>query len=161
MDNLNKHIAIYKEQLNRGDIVIAYNALVKFVMKLRVDLSKKHQKIYAFSTILHGYMDYTYFYYSNDFLKSKQLKFGLVLNHLHMQFELWLLGNTISVQKQYWQLLKATKWSADKPVMPKYAILEVTLVETPDFNNLNVLAEQITTRMTNVSSEILDNIKTL
>jgi uncharacterized protein YheU (UPF0270 family) len=31
MKNLNHYVAIYKEQLNKGDILIAYNELVKFV----------------------------------------------------------------------------------------------------------------------------------
>lgn len=40
MENLNKYVSIYKEQLEKGEILIAYNELVKFVMKLRTDLIK-------------------------------------------------------------------------------------------------------------------------
>ena len=76
MKSLNDYVAIYKEQLEKGDILIAYNQLVKFVMKLRVDFIKNLSDQYSFSGILHGYMDYTYFYYTNDFLKSKKLKLG-------------------------------------------------------------------------------------
>ncbi|MBU3011114.1 hypothetical protein KO506_06850 [Polaribacter vadi] len=161
MENLNKYVSIYKEQLEKGDILIAYNELVKFVMKLRTDFIKSLSDQYSFAGILHGYMDYTYFYYSNDFLKSKKLKLGLVLNHLEMRFEVWLLGNTIPNQKKYWELLKATKWNKDKTEMPKYSILETTLVENPDFNNLNALTEQIENEMIKVSDEILDYLKTL
>lgn len=161
MENLNKYVAIYKEQLEKGDILIAYNELVKFVMKLRTEFIKTLSDQYSFAGILHGYMDYTYFYYSNDFLKSKKLKLALVLNHLEMRFEIWLLGNTIPNQKKYWELLKATKWNKDKMEMPKYSILEITLVENPDFNNLNALTEQIETKMIKVSDEILDYLKTL
>lgn len=32
MENLSKYVSIYKEQLNKGDILIAYIELVKFVM---------------------------------------------------------------------------------------------------------------------------------
>lgn len=161
MENLNKYVAIYKEQLNKGDILIAYNGLVRFVMKLRTDFIKNLSYQYSFAGILHGYMDYTYFYYSNDFLKSKKLKFGLVLNHLEMRFEIWLLGNTVPMQKKYWDLLKTTKWNRDKAEMPKYSILETTLVENPDFNNLNVLSELIEKKLTQVSDEILDYLKKL
>lgn len=132
MENLNKYVSIYKEQLKKGDILIAYNELVKFVMKLRVDFIKRLSDEYSFAGILHGYMDYTYFYYSNDFLKSKNLKFGLVLNHLEMRFEIWLLGNTIPIQKKYWELLKTTKWNQGNTEMPKYSISETILVEDPD-----------------------------
>tara|TARA_R110000868_G_scaffold147163_1_gene368409 strand:+ start:3438 stop:3926 length:489 start_codon:yes stop_codon:yes gene_type:complete len=161
MENLNKYVSIYKEQLNKGDILIAYNELVKFVMKLRTVFIKNLCGQYTFTGILHGYMDYTYFYYSNDFLKSKNLKLGLVLNHLEMRFEVWLLGNTKPIQKKYWELLKRTKWNKDKTVMPKYSILEAPLVENPDFNNLNALTKEIENGMIKVSDDILGYLKTL
>ena len=161
MEDLNKYVSIYKEQLNKGDILIAYKELVKFVMKLRTDFNKSLSDQYSFAGILHGYMDYTYFYYSNDFLKGKKLKLGFVLNHLEMRFEIWLLGNTIPNQKKYWELLKTTKWNKDKTEMPKYSILETILVENPDFNNLNALTEQLETKMIKVSDEILDYLKIL
>lgn len=159
MENLNKYVSIYKEQLNKGDILIAYNELVKFVMKLRTDLIKDLSHKYAFAGILHGYMDYTYFYYSNDYLKSKKLKFGLVLNHLEMRFEVWLLGGTLPVQKKYWELSKNTKWNKNRVEMPNYSILEAVLVENPDFDNLDMLTEQIENEMIKVSDEILDYLK--
>ncbi|MBC9798453.1 DUF7000 family protein [Sinomicrobium weinanense] len=65
------------------------------------------------------------------------------------------------IQKKYWELLKNTKWSKEKTEMPKYSILEMTLVENPDFNNLDKLAERIETKMIEASSEILDYLTTL
>lgn len=130
MKNLNYYVAKYKEQLEKGDILIAYNALVKFVMKLRVDFIKNLSDQYSFTGILHGYMDYTYFYYTNDFLKSKKLKLGLILNHVEMRFEIWLLGNTVKVQKEYWELLKNSEWNKNNSEMPKYSILEAIIEES-------------------------------
>lgn len=159
MDDLNKYVAIYKEQLAKGDILIAYNGLVKFVMKLRTDFIKNLSNKYTFAGILHGYMDYTYFYFSNDLLKSKKLKFALVLNHLEMTFEIWLLGNTLSVQKTYWELLKMSKWNESRSEMPKYSVLEATLVSHPDFNNLDKLSKQIEDQMLQVSRDIISTLK--
>lgn len=161
MKNLNHYIAIYKEQLDKGDILIAYNQLVKFVMELRVDFIKNLSEQYSFTGILHGYMDYTYFYYSNEFLKNKKLKLGLVLNHLEMRFEIWLVGNTISIQKEYWDLLKESKWNKDKKEMPKYSILEAVIENKPDFDNLRSLAEKIEKRLIEESDEIIEKIKLL
>ncbi|MCE4564405.1 hypothetical protein INQ51_08795 [Maribellus sp. CM-23] len=161
MKDLNKYVSIYQDQLKKGDILIAYNELVKLVMNLRTEFIKTLSDQYSFAGILHGYMDFTYFYYSNDFLKSKKLKFGLVLNHLDMRFEIWLLGNTIPIQKKYWELLKKTEWNKGKMEMPKYSILETNLVENPDFNNLDKLTEQIKTKMIQTSDEILDYLRTL
>ena len=130
-------------------------------MNLRTTFIKRLSDKYSFSGILHGYMDYTYFYYSNDFLKTKKLKLGLVLNHLEMRFEVWLLGNTKPIQKKYWELSKNTKWNNNKNEMSEYSILEAILVEKPDFNNLDKLTEQIETKMIKASEEILDYLKTL
>ena len=88
MKNLNKYVLVYQDQLKKGDILIAYNELTKFVMNLRTEFIKTLSDQYSFAGILHGYLDFTYFYYSNDFLKSKKLKFGLVLNHVEMRFEI-------------------------------------------------------------------------
>ena len=67
MKNLNDIVAVYQEELRKGDILIAYNELVKFVMTTRTELLKNLADQYSFAKILHGYMDYTYFYYTNDF----------------------------------------------------------------------------------------------
>lgn len=161
MKNLNKYVSIYQDQLKKGDILIAYNELVKFVMNLRTEFTKTLSDQYSFAGILHGYLDYTYFYYSNDFLISEKLKFGLVLNHVEMRFEIWLLGNTKPIQKKYWELLKNTKWNKEKIEMPKYSVLEMTLIEDPDFNNLDKLTEQIEIKMSKASDEILDFLKAM
>lgn len=161
MNNLNHYVAIYKEQLNKGDILIAYNELVKFVMKLRTDFIKNLSDKYSFSGILHGYMDYTYFYYTNDFLKSKKLKLGLVLNHLEMRFEIWLLGNTASVQKEYWNLLKNSKWNKEKTEMPKYSILEAIIEKEPNFDELPLLSQKIEKGLVQTSDEIINAINNL
>ena len=159
MRNLNDIVAVYQEELRKGDILIAYNELVKFVMNTRTELVKKLEHQYSFAKILHGYMDYTYFYYSNDFLKSKKLKFGLVLNHLEMRFEVWLLGNTIPIQKEYWNLLKSTKWNKDKIEMPQYSILEAVIVNNPNFNNLDLLSKEIHKEMLQVTDEVIGILK--
>ena len=161
MKNLNHYVSIYKEQLDKGDILIAYNELVKFAMKLRVNFVKNLSEQYSFTGLLHGYLDYTYFYYSNKFLKNRKLKLGLVLNHLEMRFEIWLLGNTLSVQKEYWNLLKTSKWNKDKKEMPQYSILEVILENRPDFNDLPLLSQKLENKLIGVSDEIINTIKKL
>lgn len=161
MKNLNQYVAVYQEQLKKGDILVAYNELVKFIMKLRSTFNKSLSNKFSFSGILHGYMDYTYFYYSNDFLKSKKLKLGLVLNHLEMRFEIWLLGNTIPIQKKYWDLLKTSKWNIDKKEMPKYSILEAVIENNPNFDDLPMLSENIEKKLIKVSDEIIAHLKNM
>jgi len=159
MKDLNHYVNIYKEQLQKGDILIAYNELVKFVMKLRTDFIKSLSDQYSFAGILHGYMDYTYFYYSNEFLKKRKLKLSLVLNHKKMQFEVWLLGQTIPIQEKYWGYFKATKWNKNRTTRPQYSILEAVLIVHPDFNDLEKLSKQIEDQLELVTDEIIQDVK--
>ncbi|MBT3180121.1 MAG: hypothetical protein HOB40_08995 [Candidatus Marinimicrobia bacterium] len=161
MKDFNKYVSIYKDQLDKGNIQKAYTGLVKYVMKLKTIFAKDLSDKFTIGNILRGYMDYTYFYFSNDYLKKNKLKFGLVLNHEKMRFEIWLLGQTIDIQKKYWKLLKTTEWNKDKTEMPKYSVIETVLVENPDFNNLELLTEKIKNRAIQISDEITDYLKTI
>lgn len=159
MKDLNHYVDLYKEQLKKGDIQKAYLGLVKYVTTLGTTLSKNLSDRYSFGSLFQGYMDYTYFYYANDFLKKRKLKMGLVLNHTEMQFEIWLLGQTIRIQEKYWQYFKATKWNKDRTTKPRYSILETVLIRKPDFNDLNKLSQQIEAKLVLVSDEIIEDIK--
>lgn len=159
MKDFNYYVNSYVEQLKKGDIQEAYTGLVKYVTTLGTTLSRNLSETYSFGSLFQGYMDYTYFYYSNDFLKKRKLKLGLVLNHTKMQFEIWLLGQTITIQGRYWEYFKATKWNKDRTTKPQYSILEAVLIENPNFNDLDSLTMAIQERLIVISSEIIDNIK--
>jgi len=156
--NLNYFVSAYKELLKNGDIQVAYAELVKYVQKLKTTFSKDLGDTYSFGNVFQGYMDYTYFYLSNDFLKDKKLKLGLVFNHNHVRFEAWLLGQTKDIQEKYWKLLKNTKWINDSE-MPKYSIFEVILVDNPDFNDLDTLTENIKNKLISIAEDISTSIQ--
>ena len=121
--DLNYFVSVYKELLDKGEVQVAYAELVKYIQRLKTTLSKKLDDEYSFGNVFQGYMDYTYFYISNDFLKNKNLKIGLVFNHNEVRFEIWLLGQTKDVQEKYWKLLKNTKWIKNAEI-PQYSIFE-------------------------------------
>ena len=160
MKTLNDYVSAYKHQLEIGDIQEAYVELVKYVTRLGTFFSKNLSGSYSFGTPFQGYMDYTYFYYSNDFLKKRKLKMGLVLNHKKMQFEVWLLGQTIPIQEKYWEYFKSTKWNKNRTTKPQYSILETVLIAAPDFNDLEELSTQIQESLILVTDEILQDIET-
>lgn len=159
MKDFNHYVDKYKEQLDKGDIQEAYVGLVKYVTRLGTILSKNLSEHYSFGSLFQGYMDYTYFYYSNAFLKKRKLKMGLVLNHTKMQFEIWLLGQTIPIQEKYWEYFKLTKWNKDRMTRPKYSILETVLIEKPNFNDLEKLSKQIENKLTSITDDIIEDIK--
>ncbi|QYS89684.1 DUF7000 family protein [Flavobacterium davisii] len=158
MKDLNYFIDKYKEQLNKGDIQEAYVGLVKYITGLRNYLSNNIGDTYSFGSIFQGYMDYTYFYYTNDFLKERKLKMGLVLNHPKMQFEIWLLGRTIPIQEKHWEYFKLTKWNKNRITKPQYSILEAILIDKPNFNDLEKLTKQIEEKLISITDEIIEDI---
>lgn len=141
--DFNGYIASYKAALKGGEVQTAYEKLVKYVMTLKSEYEKAFPGQFSFGNVSPGYMDFTYFPYYNDFLQTQKLRFGIVLNHQSMRFELWLMGRNIGIQKKYWELLKHTEWNKEQLTMPKYSVLEVVLVETPDFNELSLLSSDI------------------
>lgn len=158
---LSNYITIYQEQLEKRNIQIAYETLVKYVMSLKVRCKKSFTKDYSFGNVSPGYMDYTYFPFFNSFLREMKLRFGIVLNHKNMRFELWLMGQNSEVQIKYWELLKNIIWSKNQTVMPKYSVLEVILVETPNFDDLNALTIEIEREAISISKDILNYIQNI
>jgi len=159
MEKLNDYIAIYKEQLDKGDIQKAYKGLIKYMLSLKSYLSKELQNSFFFGNISLGYMDYSYFPFFNEFLREEKLRFGIVLNHEKCRFELWLMGQNADIQRKYWEMLKTTKWNRDKEMMPKYSVLEVILVKTPNFNELDILSQEIEKETIRITREIIDCIE--
>jgi len=157
--NMNEYIINYRKQLKQGDIQVAYEYLRKYVMALRTHFVKELGDRYSVGNVSPGYMDYTYFPFFDDDLRGRRLRFGIILNHRAMRFELWLLGQNAEVQKDYWLLLKSTKWNEGKSSMPQYSVLEAILVEEPDFDNQDALTEAILTRVINAAIEIQGYIK--
>lgn len=160
-NKLNGYVAAYKTQLENGDIQIAYEQLIKFVMKVKACFEKTFPTQYTYGNVSPGYLDFTYFPFSDTFLRNKKLRYGIVLNHRQMRFELWLMGRNAKIQKQYWALLKSSKWNADQPTMPQYSVLEVVLVDTPDFDDLDELAAQIVRNANIFAEEITQYIKSI
>lgn len=158
MKTTNEYVAAYKAQLEKGDIQIAYQRLVKYVMALKAHFANTLSDKYNFGNVSPGYMDYTYFPFFNDFLRGQKLRFGIVLNHQKMRFELWLMGQNAEVQKEYWDLLKSTEWNKGRDAMPRYSVLEAVLVEAPDFDDLDALFVSIEKATTRVAEEVMKYI---
>ena len=148
----NDYVSIYHSALQKGDIQIAYGRLVKYVMALCAHFSKRTNSLVW--NVSPGYLDYTYFPFFNEFLREKKLRFGIVLNHLDMRFELWLMGQNAVVQSAFWARLKGARWNRHRLDMPKYAVLEAVLVDIPDFDD----PERLTAMLELAALELADEI---
>ena len=158
---MNEYIEAYKKQLEQGDIRIAYEHLRTYVMALKTYCAHHFADQYSFGNVNPGYMDYTYYYFFDEYLRSKKLRFGLVLNHREMRFELWLLGQNAQLQATYWELLKNTKWNEGLTTMPQYPVLEVVLVDDPDFDHQDALTQEIAKRAMCVAAEVQSYLRSI
>ncbi|AQX05358.1 hypothetical protein BBD33_08925 [Elizabethkingia meningoseptica] len=161
MKTLNDYIAVYKEQLTKKDIQKAYHGLMKYMMSLKTHIANSLSGQFVFGNLSFGYMDFTYFPFHNDFLRSQKLRFGIVLNHEEMRIELWLMGQNAHVQKKHRDLLKTNHWNKDCEAMPVYSVLEAVLTEDPDFNHPEKLNTEIEKQVVHISEEIIAELKRL
>ncbi|PWC21065.1 hypothetical protein EH206_19455 [Brenneria nigrifluens DSM 30175 = ATCC 13028] len=159
MQNIDKSIAIYKVQLEQGDIQKAYQYLLRYVMHLKVYFTSSLTDKFSCGNVSPGYMDFTYFPFFDGYLRERKLRFGIVLNHKALRFELWLMGQNATVQKAYWSKLKNSQWNAERTEMPQYSVLETILVESPDFTDADLLTEMIKKEALRVSETVLDSLK--
>ena len=155
---ISSRIAAYKKALASGEIQKTYQSLVGVVQALRTYFAKTYSDDFAVAQVLHGYIDVTYFYLQNAYLKKEKLKFAIVLNHRQVAFELWLLGQTKDVQIRYWEMLKDLDW-VNKNAMPKYSIAEIQLLANPDFDNIERLSGSIGDAFDAQSKEVIDTLR--
>ena len=156
--SLNARISAYKKVFASGEIQKTHQKLVGIVQNLRTEFSKKYKGKFSVANVMHGYMDFTYFYMQDDYLKKNKLKLAIVFNHRQTSFELWLLGQTKVVQSHYWEKLKGVKW-VNKEVMPEYSIFEIVLLATPDFDNPTTLSKSVHSQFQVLSQKIFNTLE--
>lgn len=154
-NDIQKSLDIYKEQLSYGYIRTAYLTLTKYVAELKSEFPTQ----YKTGNVSFGYLDYTYFPFFNQYLRNQKLRFGVVLNHEKMQFELWLMGQNADVQRKYWELLKNSIWNSNRKERPKYSILEVVLENQINFDDKANMTQNIISRSVALSLEIQEYLK--
>jgi len=146
MKSLNESIKEYQIQIEKGDIIVAYRGLMNFMMSLRSHFSSKYPDYIISGSIYYGYMDMTYFAFSPESMKSKQLKIAIVLIHNGLRFEVWLAGYNKKVQARYFNLFKqkaGIPFRMPSTLQGADSILECTLVDKPDFSDPDALMHQI------------------
>jgi hypothetical protein len=146
MKSFHENMNEYKVQMKKGIIPEAYKGLMDFIMELRTYLKKKYPNYFVSGGMYYGYMDMTYFSFFPESLKCRKLKAGIIFIHETCRFEVWLFGYNKKVQKKYWELIKESNWNKYRIPLSIHgidSIIEDTLVENPDFSDLNVLTKKI------------------
>jgi hypothetical protein len=146
MKSFQKQMNEYKEQMKKGVIPEAYKGLMDYILKLRTYLKKKYPNYFVSGSIYYGYLDMTYFSFFPESLKRRKLKIGIVFIHETCRFEVWLFGYNKQIQTKYWKLIKKIGWN--KYHIPSSihgidSIIKNTLVDNPDFSDLNTLTKKL------------------
>ena len=149
MGSFHESMIEYRRQLEKGAIQKAYRGFMEYFMGLRTYFKNKYPDYNVSGSIYFGYMDMTYFSFFPESLKRLKLKVGIVFIHETFRFEVWLFGYNKKVQTKYWNLIKESNWN--KYCIPSTtkgvdSIIESTLIENPDFNDLDNLTKQIEER---------------
>lgn len=92
MTKWQEYLPLYKQQLAETPLQKTYCSLLHYVRELAAFYAKATTQHYSIGNVSPGYMDFTYFPLVNDFLKARKLRFGIVLNHKELCFELRLMG---------------------------------------------------------------------
>jgi len=157
MEKLNEYIQEYKKQLDKGYIKQAYKGLMEYILNLKTHFENKYPGYFVSSNIYYGYMDMTYFSFIPESLKRRKLRIAIVFIHETLTFEVWLTGYNKNIQKQYWELIKASNWGKYHVVPTTRgvdSIIDHILVDNPDFSDLDTLTEQIETGALNFIRDI-------
>ena len=146
MANFQECVVEYKKQLAKGEIQKAYKGILEYLMALRTLFEKQHPDWLVPGGLYTGYMDMSYFSIIPPSLKERKLKIALVFIHEACRFEVWLAGVNKSVQADYWNKIKQSGWNKYQTVaslLGADAIIEHILVESPDFDDLEGLTNQL------------------
>lgn len=114
-------MAEFRRQLAPGTIQKAYRALLSYMLDLRTHFKSIYGDS-AVSGLYQGYLDMTYFALYPPFLRERALKIALVFNYDAFRFEAWLAAGNRQVQRQYWELLKDSRWPNYRVVAPAKGI---------------------------------------
>ena len=150
----NQEIEKYRKSLVEQSLPETYKFLLEYMNQLQREFSASFIHSFVTKKVLNGYLDYTYFYFSNDLLKEKQLKLGIIFNHQKISFDLWLMGTTKESQRNYWKVFKDTEWNTEDN-MPTWYIVSVDLVTHPDFENLERLSKTIIKQVPTIYSQLV------
>lgn len=157
-ESINKQIQIYQTSIKSNSLSSTYKFLLTYMNQLQRDFKNEMSERFITKNVLNGFLDYTYFYFTNDFLNERKLKLGIIFNHQDISFELWLMGSTKETQVKYWNKFKRTRWNKEES-MPQWYIISVELISNPDFEDLSKITDSIFEQVPLIYSKLEDQLK--
>ncbi len=157
MESFAENMCEYHHQLEKGAIQAAYRGLMRYMLGLKTHFQKRFPAYAQSGSLYSGFMDMTYFSLLPESLKQRGLKIAVVFLHESFRFEVWLAGYNRQVQAQYWAIFKKSDWRQYRLVPAPQgvdSILEHTLVDRPDFGDLDALTGRIERETTRFIADV-------
>ena len=164
MKSLINSLQIYQKLLQETEMQVAYRELIKFISKLQFNFKTKHPEYEVSKGLYQGYLDLSFFTFTTEQLRHKQLKIAVVFLHEELRFEAWLSGRNRTIMSTYHKNLKGYdlgEYLLTNDENGMTSIIKGILVNNPNFDNLNELATEIeynTVRFVNDIQDILSDI---
>jgi hypothetical protein len=139
------YIYEYQKLLQTTNLQKGYQEFVKFFRNLRTYLQKELPEYTFTGNIVENNMDYSYFQFTNDNLKSKGLKIVIAFVHTDFAYQIWLSGLNREVQRKHYDYLKDkshTYTLTGNPNKTDY-ILKKPLIGECNYNDLEGLLNRI------------------
>lgn len=134
-----------------------YHELVKYMKELKAFFNKEYETHFKLGTLNTVSPDYTYLSLTTEELKKQKLKFVIILDHQKYCFTICLSGQNKAIRKKYWEMFKGSDWDQyhiAESITNSLMIIDHTLVQNPNFDNRNILTEQIETEALKFMNEL-------
>lgn len=92
-------LGLYKLVMNHTQFKLMYDYLLEMVNYVRINFD--NDSCFKCEELIPYYLDYTYFYLSNDVLEQNDLKIAVVLDHSKLIFEISIVACNKETENKY------------------------------------------------------------
>lgn len=140
-----EYINEYKEIIQTTNLQRGYQEFINFFRHLRIYLDKELKGYTFTSNIIENGMDYSYFQFTNEELKSKGLKIVIAFVHKEFNYEVWLSGINRNIQTKYYNELKNKQQNYFLTTNPNHTdyIIKSRIVSDPNYEDLDKLLAEM------------------
>lgn len=151
-----KYLKEYENIMKSTNLQRDYQEFIKFFRYLKIYLEKEMPEYKFTGNIVENNMDYSYFQFSNETLKSKGLKIVIVFVHKTCNYEVWLSGINRKVQVQYHkELLNSySKYTITSDPTRLDYILKHIIISDCDYSNIDRLIHEIKSETLNFIEDV-------
>jgi hypothetical protein len=140
-----EYIDEYKRLIQTTNLQKGYQEFIRFFRNLRTYLQKEMPEYSFTGNIVENNMDYSYFQFTNERLKSKGLKIVIAFVHADFVYQIWLSGLNREIQRNYYKVLQGTNHPyilTNNPTKTDY-ILQTQLVDECNYDDIEGLLKTI------------------